>query len=83
MVKLGGLFERALLFKALSDRFGLSSTLELSFDRKLAWNDVSITGNDFSIKLPSFTIGLMDNPGKMYPIRSQKSIEYKKNSFWK
>lgn len=83
MVKLGGIFERALLFKALSDHFGLLSTLELSFDRKSAWNDVSIPIKDSLIKFPNFTIDLIENPGEMYPIRSQKSNEYKNNSFWK
>lgn len=83
MVKLGGFFERAVLFKALSDHFGLASTLNLSFNNKGAWNDVAIPVKDPSIKFPHFTIDLMKNPGELYPIRSKKSIEYKNTSFWK
>lgn len=83
MIKLGGVFERALLFKALSDHFELLSTLELSFDRKSAWNDVSIPIKHSSVKFPNFTIDLKKCPGEMYPIRSQQSNDYKNNLFWK
>lgn len=80
MIKLGGFFERALLFKALSDYFQLSSTLAISLDRRVAWNDVKIPVKNLLIKIPNFTIDLMENPGEMYPVRSEKSNKYK---FWK
>jgi hypothetical protein len=71
-IRKGYFYHRALLFKALADRLGLSCAL-VRGDYHRAWNIVMIQVGD---EVKSFIVDLMHQPGSLIPAESLAAKEY-------
>ncbi|XP_044534863.1 armadillo repeat-containing protein 3 [Gracilinanus agilis] len=81
-IKKGTFFHRALLFKALSDKIGIGSTL-VRGEYNRAWNEVKLideTNRGVTGLLPppeKFIVDLMYEPGSLMKIRSREAEHYR------
>ncbi|TRZ00312.1 hypothetical protein DNTS_009909 [Danionella cerebrum] len=77
-IKKGIYCHRALLFKGIADRIGLSCSLNRG-EYNRAWNEVFITGrkkaNGFG-KPESFIVDLMHHPGELMKVNSPAALAY-------
>ncbi|XP_076014237.1 armadillo repeat-containing protein 3 [Genypterus blacodes] len=75
MISAGIYYHRALLFKCLSDRMGLSCTL-VRGDYSRAWNEVTLFRQDCPSHICRFVVDLMHQPGNLLKANTPAAVRY-------
>lgn len=87
-MRVGGFFEKALMFKVLADQVGLPCVLHMDAeDNRIVWNEVAIPPFEDvpkecgDIPLTDLTkathvVDLMDEPGELYSIGCKRALRY-------
>lgn len=83
-IRIGGYFERAVLYKVLADQLSIPCSL-VRGEMGRAWNEVPLVGNaldpeytrsGFEGPVLMFIVDLMDFPGRLYPMKTSYARDY-------